>query len=72
MASTLAEQLKVKKKSLDTPLGLQLAIQGLQSKINTTAEARFQYQGINAIWHFDIINLNNYDIILGTPLLYKH
>lgn len=39
---------------LETPLGLQLAVQGSRSR------------------HFDIINLNSYDIILGTPWLYQH
>jgi hypothetical protein len=72
ISSTLANQLKVRKESLSVSLGLQLAVQGSRSKINTTAEARIQYQGINDIQHFDVINLNNYDIILGTPWLYQH
>jgi hypothetical protein len=72
MSSTLADQLRVKRKTLDAPLGLQLAVQGSQSKINTTTEARLQYQGINSTRHFNIINLNSYDIILGTPWLYQH
>ena len=72
MSSTLANQLKVKRKILGTPLGLQLAVQGSQSKINTTTEAQFQYQGIDLMRHFNIINLNSYDIILGTLGLYQH
>jgi hypothetical protein len=72
MSSTLADQLRVKRKTLDTLLRLQLAVQGSQSKINTTTEARLQYQGINSTQHFDIINLNSYDIILEMPWLYQH
>jgi Reverse transcriptase (RNA-dependent DNA polymerase)/Retroviral aspartyl protease len=72
MSSTLANQLRVKRKTLDTPLGLQLAVQGSWSKINTTTEARLQCQGINSTRHFDIINLNSYDITLGMPWLYQH
>ena len=72
MSTMLADQLKVKKSMLDTPLGLQLAVQGSRSKINLTTEARLQYQGIDDQHHFDIINLNSYDIILGTPWLYQH
>jgi hypothetical protein len=72
MSSTLADQLKVKRETLSAPLGLQLAVQGSRSKINTTTLARMQYQGIDAARHFDIINLNSYDIILGTPWLYQH
>jgi hypothetical protein len=52
MSTTLADQLKVKKVTLNAPLGLQLAVQGSRSR------------------HFDIINLNSYDIILGTPWLF--
>jgi calcineurin-like phosphoesterase family protein len=72
ISSMLADQLKVRKKILSVPLGLQLVVQGSQSKINTMAEARIQYQGIDNIQHFNVINLNNYDIILETPWLYQH
>ena len=72
MSSTLADQLKVQRKILNTLLGLQLAVQGSHSKINTTTEARIQYQERDTTWHFDIINLNSYDIILGMLWLYQH
>lgn len=72
MSSTLADQLKVKRETLDAPLGLQLTVQGFSSKINATMEPRLQYQGIDATQHFDIINLNSYDVILGMPWLYQH
>ena len=64
MSTTLADQLKVKKTTLSSPLGLQLAVQGSRSKINVTTTARFQYQNIDSLRHFDII--------LGTPWLYQH
>lgn len=51
---------------------IQLAIQGSQSKVNFGAKVRFQYQGIDCEHHFDVINLQNYDLILGTPFLYQH
>jgi Aspartyl protease len=59
ISSTLADQLRVKKRNLGISLGLQLTVQRSCSKINTSTEARFQYQGIDFIWHFDIINLNS-------------
>jgi Retroviral aspartyl protease len=72
MSLTLADQLKVKKSTLNMPLGLQLAMQEFQSQTNLTTEARLQYQSIDAQHHFNIINLNShYDIILGTPWLYQ-
>ncbi|KAF8804877.1 hypothetical protein BYT27DRAFT_7105938, partial [Phlegmacium glaucopus] len=72
MSSTLADQLAVKKEKLDIPLPLQLAVQGSRSKINAVTRVQFQYQGINEQRTFDIININNYDLILGTPWMHQH
>ena len=72
MSSTLADQLGVAKESLSTPLALQLAVQGSRSKVNYATTAQFQYQDINEKRTFDIINLNNYDLILGTPFMHQH
>ena len=47
MSTTLADQLGVEKTVLETPLALQLAVQGSRSKVNTVATAQLQYQGIN-------------------------
>jgi hypothetical protein len=57
----------VKRENLDTPLSLQLAVQGSRSKVNTRATVKLEYQEINEMGTFDIININNYDVILGTP-----
>ena len=72
MSTNLADQLDVKQEELKAPLGLQLAVQGSRSKINFRARSRFQYQGIDEECQFDIINLSNYDLILGTPWMYQH
>ena len=40
--------------------------------MNATASAQLQHQGINKQCTFDIINLNSYDLILGTPWMYQH
>ncbi|KZS86655.1 hypothetical protein SISNIDRAFT_447434 [Sistotremastrum niveocremeum HHB9708] len=42
MSTTLADQLKVKRITLATPLPLQLAVKGSRSKINVVAAVRFQ------------------------------
>jgi hypothetical protein len=34
--------------------------------------AQFQYQEINEQRTFDVINLNSYDLILGTPWMHQH
>ena len=72
LSLTLADQLSLKKESLDSPLSLQLVVQGSRSKVNTRANVRLEYQGINESRTFDIINVNNYDVILGTPWMYQH
>ena len=68
----LVEQLKLKKIVLEKPLTIQLSVQGSRSKVNFGVKARFQYQGADYKRYFDVINLQNYDLILGTPFLYQH
>lgn len=72
MSSTLADQLGLKKTTLDVPLALQLAVQGSRSKVNSVATVQLRYQEINERRTFDIINLNSYDLILGTPWMHQH
>jgi hypothetical protein len=72
MSSTLVDQLQVKRTMLDVPLSLQLAVQGSRSKVNTVAMMQLQYQDINETRTFDVINLNSYDLILGTPWMHQH
>jgi len=57
---------------LEKPLTIQLAIQGSRSKVNFGVSVHFQYQGTDYKRYFDVINLQNYDMILGTPFLYQH
>jgi hypothetical protein len=72
ISSTTVDQLKLKRTILDKPLGLQLAVQGSRSKINSFIDVNYTYQEINDCRRFDIANLNDYDVILGTPWLYQH
>ena len=72
MSSTLADQLGVEKTMLEAPLALQLAVQGSRSKVNSVVTVQFQYQEIDEKRTFDVINLNNYDLILGTPWMHQH
>ncbi|KAF8220956.1 hypothetical protein L208DRAFT_1536593, partial [Tricholoma matsutake] len=72
MSMTLADQLCVKRINWVKPLPLQLAVQGSRSKVNAGTKVQFQYQEINEEHYFDIINILNYDLILGTPWLYQH
>ena len=72
ISSTLVDQLSIKREKLDTPLSLHLAVQGSRSKVNARANVNLKYQGIEENRTLDIINLNNYDLILGTPWMYQH
>ncbi|EJD49909.1 hypothetical protein AURDEDRAFT_160931 [Auricularia subglabra TFB-10046 SS5] len=72
MSTTLADQLKLPMNALERPIPVQLAVKGSRSKINVEVSARFQYQDIDCEKRFDIANLDNYDLILGTPFLWQH
>lgn len=72
MSATLAEQLDVTHIELAKPLTVQLAVQGSRSKVNYGTKVLLQYQEISSERYFDIINLQNYDLILGTPFLFQH
>ena len=54
------------------PLLVQLAIQGSHAKINFGCHAQLKYQHIQSERYFDVINLLNYDLILGTLFLFQH
>ena len=72
MLTTPAEQLGVKHIELAKLLTMQLTVQGSQSWVNYGATAQIEYQGINVEWYFDLVNLQSYDLILGTPFLFQH
>ena len=72
MSTKFVDQISVRKIALAKLLPIQLAVQGSRSKVNYCTNVRIQYREINSIQHFDIINLNNYDIILGTLFLFQH
>ena len=73
---TLVDQLKLEHVMLEKPLTIQLSVQGSQqSKVNFGVKVHFKYQGTDYKWYFDVINLQNYNMIfmiLGTLFLYQH
>lgn len=72
ISSTVVDQLKLKCVVLEKPLGLQLAVQGSRSKINSFITVNCSYQNIRDLQWFDVANINDYDAILGTPWIYQH
>lgn len=72
MSLNFAEQLRIPKIQLKKPITIQLAVQGSRSKVNFGVNAWIQYQGTDYKRYFDVINLQHYDVILGTPFLFQH
>lgn len=72
LSTKFADQIGVRRMPLAKPLSVQLATQGSRSKITYCTSARLEFGTIDCDRHFDIMNLDNYDVILGTPFLYQH
>ncbi|OCH83806.1 hypothetical protein OBBRIDRAFT_815699 [Obba rivulosa] len=72
MSAKLAHQIGIQPFELEKPLPVHLAVQGSRAKINLGCNANIEYQAIREKRYFDIINLLNYDLILGTPFLFQH
>ncbi|KAJ3475739.1 hypothetical protein NLI96_g11638 [Meripilus lineatus] len=72
ISAKFVRQLKVKTFDLEKPLPVQLAVQGSRTKITTGCMIQLKYQDINEGRYLDVSNLENYDIILGTPFLFQH
>ncbi|OBZ62662.1 Retrovirus-related Pol polyprotein from transposon 17.6 [Grifola frondosa] len=72
ISAKLAHQLSVKTFELEKPLPVQLAVQGSRAKINFGCKTKLEYQSVREERYFDLINLLNYDLILGTPFLFQH
>ncbi|KAG6858803.1 hypothetical protein C0995_013811 [Termitomyces sp. Mi166 len=72
VSSTTVKQLGLCKIELTDPVPVQLAVQGSRSRINYGATALCEYQGISYQKYFDVMNLQGYDVILGTPWIYQH
>ena len=63
---------KIEPFPLDKPIGIQLAVTGSKSVINYGANVTIKYEGRELKEYFSIINIDYYDVILGTPFLRKH
>jgi Retroviral aspartyl protease len=72
ISTTLVDQLKLKAEHLAKPITCQMAATGSRTMITSSVEPVFAYQGIEELWRFDVINLENHDVILGTPFLWQH
>ena len=63
---------KIEPFPLDKSIGIELAVTGSKSVINYGANVTIKYEGRELKEYFNIINIDYYDAILGTPFLRKH
>jgi hypothetical protein len=63
---------RVQKKPLARPATLQLGCVGNQSKINFGCELSVTFAGLNNVSVYaDVVNLEQYDVVVGTPFLHQ-
>ncbi|KAG8693769.1 hypothetical protein FRC08_008909 [Ceratobasidium sp. 394] len=72
VSTTLVDQLRLNKTALAKPLQLQMVMSGSRGMLMYSVEARIKYQEVDENRMFDVGNIENYDIILGTPFLFQH
>lgn len=63
----MADQVK-----LDEQMGLQLGARGSKTRINYGARGRLSVGTVNEDYYFDVVDIDKYDVILGTPFFLKH
>ena len=67
-----ATSVNLKVHKLEEPVPLQLGTVGSRSKINFGVFADFEIGKTKDNHYFDIINIDRYDVILGTVFMRKH
>ncbi|EPS96504.1 hypothetical protein FOMPIDRAFT_1105202, partial [Fomitopsis schrenkii] len=72
VSTKVVHQLKLRSFELDVPLPVQMAVQGSRAKVNLGCVAKIEYQNVSESRYFDVMNILNYDMILGTPFMYQH
>ena len=63
---------KLRAVELETPMALQLAVSGSRTKINYGVWGKLSIGPISESRYFDVANIDDYDVILGTPFCWKH
>ena len=62
----------LKAHELEEPVPLQLGTVGSHSKINFGLFADFELSSKKGSHYFDVVNIDRYDVILGTEFMRKH
>ncbi len=72
LSKSVADKLGLQVELLRQPLPVQLPVHGSGSSIDSCTTVDFAYQDICCKRSFDIIDLDDYDMILGTPFLFQY
>lgn len=72
LSTEFAGAVRVRTVKLDEPVKLGLGTRGSNSSINYGAYCHTTVGTVDESTYFDIVNLQRYDAILGTPFLIKH
>ena len=57
---------------LAEPVGLQLGTKGSRTRINYGAQAELRMGSVKTTQYFDVVDIDKYDIILGTTFCREH
>ncbi|KAL7280520.1 hypothetical protein ACG7TL_005452 [Trametes sanguinea] len=68
----LAYMCKADRIDLKEPVGLQLGTKGSRTRINYGARATLQVGKLKQSQYFDVVDIDKYDLILGTTFCRKH
>ena len=63
---------KIKTFTLEKPIGIQLAVTGSKSVINYGTNTTINVNGNELKEYFNVVNIDYYNAILGTPFLKKY
>ncbi|KAJ7764778.1 hypothetical protein B0H16DRAFT_1883392 [Mycena metata] len=72
ISTKVVDQLHLKTDILTKPLNVSMAVTGSRTMVNHSCNLHLRYQGIDEERRFDVMNIANYDLILGTPFLFQH
>lgn len=72
ISTTVVNQLKLLAMHLVKPVACQMAATGSKTMITSSVDCEFTNQNVKENQRFDVINLENHDMIPGTPFLWQH
>ncbi len=72
MSPPFADVLKALVFQLMNPVVLQLGTVGSRSRINFGTKSKIVSEGYMGPGYFDIVNIDKYNVIIGTPFMHEH